>query len=304
MRFYIISLLLVTLSSCSLMRDTLSPTEDPSPHYKVGNPYKIAGIWYYPQVDYGYDEVGIASWYGDKFHNKRTANGEIFDMNALTAAHKTLPLPSMVEVTNLENGRKVVLRVNDRGPFVGTRIIDLSRRASQLLGFQKKGIAKVRVRILTEESMSMAAKLSDDMAPIAATKAPTEDLNEMPLAEIPSESVATAPPTTMPTSIMPASTESASTMPTESSPAEAPQIIAGNEVLVQVGAFGSEANAQKMLTELKSKGFTRAKLTKDTNDALVRVRIGPLADTEEAKVVISRAINSGFADSRVVVITP
>src|SRR3569623_1760179 len=93
--------------------------------YKTGDPYQVGGIWYVPHDQPNYDETGIASWYGDAFNMKATANGEIFDMNQFSAAHTTLPLPSMVEVTNLENGKKLTLRVNDRGPFVGTRVIDL-----------------------------------------------------------------------------------------------------------------------------------------------------------------------------------
>ena len=92
-------------------------------NYKVGKPYKIMGKWYYPKEDYSYSEIGTASWYGKDFHAKYTANGEIYDMNTLTAAHRTLPLPSIVRVTNLENGRSLVLRVNDRGPFAKNRII-------------------------------------------------------------------------------------------------------------------------------------------------------------------------------------
>ena len=105
--------------------------------YKVGNPYQIMGRWYYPKEDYHYSEVGMASWYGDDFHAKRTANGEKYDMNTLTAAHRTLPLPSIVKVTNLENGRSLVVRVNDRGPYVKDRIIDLSKRSAQLFAFTK-----------------------------------------------------------------------------------------------------------------------------------------------------------------------
>ena len=96
--------------------------------YKIGKPYQSKGIWYYPKVDYSYDRTGIASWYGPGFHGKKTANGEIYDQNGLTAAHKTLPMPSLVQVTNLENGRSLRLKVNDRGPFVHGRIIDVSRR--------------------------------------------------------------------------------------------------------------------------------------------------------------------------------
>lgn len=113
---------------------------------KVGRPYQVNGVWYHPKRDPHYNETGIASWYGAKFHGRRTANGEIYDMNELTAAHPTLPLPSRVLVTNLENGRQLILRVNDRGPFARGRIIDVSRRAAQLLGFQRNGVARVRVQ--------------------------------------------------------------------------------------------------------------------------------------------------------------
>ncbi|WP_374450080.1 septal ring lytic transglycosylase RlpA family protein [Stella sp.] len=124
--------------------------------YKVGNPYQIGGVWYYPKEDYEYRETGIASWYGPDFHGKATANGEVYDMNDLTAAHRTLPLPSVVRVTNLENGRSMTLRVNDRGPFARGRIIDVSRRGAQLLGFDRQGTAKVRVEIMAAESEQLA----------------------------------------------------------------------------------------------------------------------------------------------------
>ena len=111
--------------------------------------YQVRGQWYQPMQDAaGYDEVGIASWYGDQFNGRPTATGEIFDMHGLSAAHKTLPLPGLVEVTNLSNSRTIVLRVNDRGPFVDDRIIDLSRGAAQALGLLSQGVGRVRVRYL------------------------------------------------------------------------------------------------------------------------------------------------------------
>jgi rare lipoprotein A len=133
---------------------TVAGDKEPAPvgEYKVGKPYQISGKWYYPAEDYQYVETGIASWYGPNFHGKSTANGEVFDQNLITAAHRTLPLPSAVRVTNLENGRTIMLRVNDRGPFARGRIIDVSRRAAQLLGFEKNGTAKVRVDVLPDES--------------------------------------------------------------------------------------------------------------------------------------------------------
>lgn len=113
---------------------------------KVGKPYKVAGLWYVPKHQPDYDETGIASWYGPKFHGKSTANGEIYNQSRLTAAHPTLPMPSLVEVTNLANGRSVLVRVNDRGPYKRGRILDLSAKAAQLLGYQGNGTAQVRVR--------------------------------------------------------------------------------------------------------------------------------------------------------------
>lgn len=143
--------------------------------YKVGEPYQIAGTWYYPAEDWDYTETGIASFYGGErtgtdFHGKLTANGELYDMNSLTAAHRTLPMPSLVRVTNLDNGRSLVLRVNDRGPFARGRIIDVSRRAAQLLGFEGQGTARVRVDIMTEDSLRLKAELTgrDETRTVAA----------------------------------------------------------------------------------------------------------------------------------------
>jgi len=123
-------------------------------HYKIGKPYQIANRWYRPREDTSYDRVGTASWYGDLFHGRKTANGEVFDMDALTAAHPTLPLPTLVEVTNLANRRKIVVRVNDRGPYRHDRLIDLSRKAATVLGFKKKGTARVRVRYIGRAPMN------------------------------------------------------------------------------------------------------------------------------------------------------
>lgn len=116
--------------------------------YKIGNPYKIAGEWWTPKEDPSYDRRGIASWYGEEFHGRKTANGEVYDMYALSAAHPTMPLPSYAEVTNMRNGRRVVVRVNDRGPYKHNRIIDLSKKVAQLLDVYRQGTAPVRVRYI------------------------------------------------------------------------------------------------------------------------------------------------------------
>jgi len=113
--------------------------------YRVGSPYMVAGRVYVPEENPHYNAVGIASWYGDDFHGRATANGEIFDADSISAAHPTLPLPSYVRVTNLRNGRSLIVRINDRGPYAGNRIIDVSRRVAHLLGFTERGTAWVRV---------------------------------------------------------------------------------------------------------------------------------------------------------------
>jgi rare lipoprotein A len=113
--------------------------------YKIGAPYKIGHRMYVPTEDPAYDRVGLGSWYGSDFHGRKTANGEVFDMNALTAAHPTLPIPSYAYVTNLSNNRMILVRINDRGPYAHDRVIDLSRRSARELGFEGQGVAKVRV---------------------------------------------------------------------------------------------------------------------------------------------------------------
>ena len=148
--------------------------------YKVGKPYQVAGQWYYPRVDYAYREKGLASWYGPNFHGKPTANGEIFDMNKVSAAHKTLPLPSVVRVTNLENGRSLVVRVNDRGPFIRGRIIDVSKKAAELLGFTEQGTALVEVQLVVESSLqaalAMGAAEHPNFGPAPPKAAPSIDV--------------------------------------------------------------------------------------------------------------------------------
>lgn len=137
---------LIAASALSLAACASAPR--PASVGGTGRPYTINGVTYTPRADPRYNEVGLASWYGREHQGKPTATGERFDRARITAAHKTLPLPSMVEVTNLENGRRIQVRVNDRGPFVKGRIIDLSQAAARELGFEAKGLAKVRVRYI------------------------------------------------------------------------------------------------------------------------------------------------------------
>src|SRR5260370_11112501 len=124
-------------------------TGDPVPKgggtYRVGKPYTVGGRIYVPEEDVNYREEGLASWYGDDFHGRLTANGEVFDMGSLTAAHPTLPMPCYARVTNISNGKSLIVRVNDRGPYHGNRLIDVSNKAAELLEFKGNGVARVRV---------------------------------------------------------------------------------------------------------------------------------------------------------------
>ena len=124
-------------------------------HFKVGQPYQLFGVAYSPQDYESFEEIGIASWYGSDFHGKKTSNGEIYNMGDLTAAHPTLPLPSLIRVTNLRNGKSEILRVNDRGPFAKNRIIDVSERAAELLGFKENGTTEVKIELLRDETDEM-----------------------------------------------------------------------------------------------------------------------------------------------------
>ncbi len=143
----------------------------PDSRVKIGQPYRVLGHWYTPSDDRGYDVTGIASWYGPGFHALATASGERYDQDAISAAHKTLPLPCYVEVANLDNGRTLVVRVNDRGPFVDGRIIDLSKRSAQLLGVDRPGTARVRVRRVFPDA-TLVASLQPPPAPPVAVVAP------------------------------------------------------------------------------------------------------------------------------------
>ena len=149
-----------------------------SPTVKIGKPYQVFGVWYYPADDRGYDQRGLASWYGPGFHALDTANGERYNQDDITAAHKTLPMPSYVEVENLDNGRRLTIRINDRGPFVGGRIIDLSRKSAQLLGVDKPGLARVRVRrVFPAGQPPLAAAPSPPaIAPHIVAQAPVTDI--------------------------------------------------------------------------------------------------------------------------------
>jgi rare lipoprotein A len=267
--------------------------------YKVGIPYQIKGKWYHPKEDFEYSEAGIASWYGAYFHGRRTANGEIYDMNALTAAHKTLPMPSIVRVTNLENGRSLKLRVNDRGPFVDGRIIDVSRRASQLLGFHQQGTARVKVDILGDESRVLAYG-----GPERSLKATTASVSP---ARRNQSTVQTMAPTARGTAVRQAYRQ-ASFVPDRSS--GAPMAAGGvksdriiqptKNIYVQAGAFTYADRAEHVRAQLRDVGPVMISAVQRDGRELYRVRVGPLTSENEADRLLAAVVQAGFSTSHVV----
>ena len=291
------------------------PTGMPAGVYKVGKPYQIGGKWYYPKVDYGFGETGIGSWYGEQFHGKKTANGEIYDMNALTAAHRTLPLPSFVRVTNLENGRSLVVKVNDRGPFARNRIIDMSRKGAQLLGFKNQGTAKVRVEILAAESRAIAARMQGGTrvasvvdTPIVVEKLPKAVVSEQRLPPPPGANASRQRPGAA--SAVGArkvragedrvvSAEGGLSDPTAAAVEQRP--VGRANLFVQVGAYANHLNARRVKVKLTGIGPIDLYHALINDRDLYRVRIGPLASVEEADDVLRQLAIEGHPNARAVV---
>lgn len=297
----------LTLAACASAPPAPSSSGLPrSGVYKVGKPYQVNGVWYYPAEDYSYSETGIASWYGPGFHQKVTANGEVYDQNELTAAHKTLPMPSLVRVTNLDNGRSLVVRINDRGPYANGRIIDMSRRGAQLLGFEGTGTAKVRVQILAEESRAVAAAARQGTpAPMLAEldgpppKAAPRGSVEVGGVARPTPAAVTRAPVPPPTTVA-GDMVNGRFVPAPVV-AELP-VKPYEQIYVQVGAFGSQDNVTRVRARLASLG-QQAQVTHTVagRQRLQRVRVGPLASVESADAVLNQILQAGLTDAKIVV---
>lgn len=258
--------------------------------YKVGAPYQVAGVWYVPKEEPNYDQTGVASWYGDQFHLKATANGEVFDMGLPSAAHTTLPLPSIVEVTNLDNGRRINVRVNDRGPFVGGRIIDLSREGARQLGFEHAGTANVRVRYVGPAPLG-PPDASLRYASYTSTPAPGPTL---PAAPIPYQGLtapAPAPVAATPLAPIPVSNPA---------PAATPVAAAQAVYRVQAGAFADHGRARLAADQLAAAGEATIE-TLDRGNAMPLYRVIVAGGPDEATAwgVRERVAALGFADARV-----
>lgn len=298
----------IMLSACADTRGPASsiPTARDTPtapnsvgRYKVGKPYQIKGTWYQPVEDFGYEEVGMASWYGRQFHGRHTANGETYNMNDMTAAHRTLPLPSVVRVTNLNNGRSVKLRVNDRGPFAKGRIIDVSRRAAQELGFKNKGVTRVRVEIVADESRALAGRggsggrMSNSVAVVGLMPDPAvAALNRQQLASA--------------KTIRPTPTRRVIRAPVSAAPTARSTVVGpvpartGTRTYIQAGSFSDPNNAHRVRSRLSGLGPVEVRELQIAGRGYYRVRVGPLPSDRHAEQVLADVIRAGYPTSRIV----
>lgn len=235
----------------------------------AGPPYQVAGKWYVPAYEPNYDEVGIASWYGPTFHGKDSATGETFDEMAMTAAHPTLPIPSLVRVTNLENGKTVVVRLNDRGPFVDDRIIDLSKAAGAALDLHGKGTAKVRVQYVGP-------------APAEANAAPVQQATQ----QLAVRSQELAPVAIQPTPV-------AYVAPAPRQLETARPVDAKNGFFLQAGSFADLGNANLLRDQLRANGPVSITSVQVNGSEFYRVMVGPWATRAEADQAQARLVAAG-----------
>lgn len=295
-------------------------------YYKIGNAYQVKGVWYYPREEFDYVEEGIASWYGPNFHGKPTANGAVFDQWKVSAAHRTLPMPSIVRVTNLENGRSLKVKVNDRGPFAHNRIIDLSRRAAQLLGFERQGTALVRVELLEGESRRLAAymqgrgprptivALGAEAAGATAEEppppeaAPSPDVDSENLAPPPGVRVASIPSDAFEVEVRgrPATPEDVERAQSVDGPVGEESLTieavpARPTIYIQAGAFAEHVNAVKAQALLRSIAQVEIEQINRSDTPLFRVRLGPIHEVARADGLLTSVQQAGFSDAHIVV---
>ena len=272
-----------------------------------GNPpfYDVLGKRYHVlPTSAGYRARGVASWYGPDFHGLATSSGEQYDMNAMTAAHTTLPLPTWVEVTNLENGKSVLVKVNDRGPFVDDRLIDLSRAAALQLDMVRNGTARVEVRAV---AAPYAQPILAAAPPVAA---PPPTVPKSPAGAQPPSAApraATSRPVIVPTAPGAPGPITASVLGLPSVPqatgTSLPEGTAQSRMFVQAGAFAERDNAVRLVARLTADGFANSFIVSDGRGAraLHRVRLGPIRDSAEFDRVKSRLLAAGVTTPQLIV---
>jgi rare lipoprotein A len=276
----------------------------PNPVYKVGQPYQVGGVWYYPQEQPDYDATGIASWYGIDYQGKPTADGEVFDRNAISGAHPTLPMPVNVRVTNLENGRAIVVRINDRGPYVNGRILDLSEHAADLLGYREMGLARVRVSFLGRADLygPGLAPPSQETPVEIATAVRAAPIVTVQAASLPPVTGARMAPATMRVSLPPPVEQTILPPLPQTADGQVLEmpVPPATAIFVQAGAFTSPANAGAVAAKLHSAGARVAPGTINGRP-IYRVRIGPFQSVEDADAALLDVLALGHNDVQIVV---
>ncbi|HWA68999.1 MAG TPA: septal ring lytic transglycosylase RlpA family protein [Rhizomicrobium sp.] len=268
--------------------------------YKVGQPYQVDNVWYYPREQPDYDETGIASWYGPNFYGHKTANGEMYNGDQLTAAHKTLPMPVNVRVTNLDNGKSLIVRVNDRGPYARGRIIDLSKRAAELLDVVQTGTARVRVTYISRADINGA--MPSETPPAIANAlpaAPAGKIDTAALGIVPGAAVeppAATPSLPRPTASIPAEMFADNQPDGKVTTVPVPAV---TRLYVQLGAFSKLENAKALLNKVG--GDLRISTLQRGGQTLYRVRSGALHSVQEADAALARVTGAGANDAHIVV---
>jgi len=275
--------------------------------FKVGKPYTVLGQTYVPQETYSYVETGIASWYGPGFHGGKTASGEKYDQNEMTAAHRTLQMPSLVRVTNLGNGRSVVVRVNDRGPFVKGRIMDVSGGAAKLLGMVGTGTARVKLELLGNESKALAnaAKTGRSTKGVEVAFNQTGQLPSSYNYVAPSGPVISDVPMTEQDITQAAQAGSVAGHVEQGrfypNPVVEQHPVVQTALFVQAGAFGIEENAKRLALKLSSISLSHVVPVPYSGGTLYKVRVGPLDSVRTADTVLKKVLASGQSDAIIVV---
>jgi len=268
-----------------------------APYRATSRPYQIKGVWYYPQQHYDYSEMGIASWYGPGFHKNKASTGEVFDQNKISAAHKTLPLPSIALVTNLENGRMLKVKINDRGPFVPGRIIDLSKKAAELLGVLNSGLAKVKVDCLVEESIALNSGIP--MQPSQKVNFAASADKKMTIKTLDGKPATTgSKPTQAPQDTLFAAYEKTQLVPEKF---EQGRVQNYRQVYIQLGAFAKQTNATNIVNKLSKLGRTFSTQIQFGSQPIHRVRMGPFINAKEADIMLQKLVKMGHQDVKIVV---
>ena len=293
--FFIIFLILIQGCTSSvevaanLGKKYLIPKEEKKriqkPIYKIGKKYNVGGKYYYPKKDLYYNKTGIASWYGPKFHGKLTANGEIYNQYALTAAHKTLPLPSAVKVTNLKNNKSIVIRINDRGPFVNDRIIDLSSKAADILDLKKEGTGLVSVQILREKSLYLEKLAKQGSFP---------EINDLKETELPNITI----PSKVAVKIKDTKNQK---IVTKKINYNLKNLNKEYKIYIKLASFSSKKNAEIM--KKKVSYIDKVKIYKiyKLNKTLYQVKAGPFLSVEKVDQLHSLLLQKGMQGAKIII---